>query len=437
MTVELTQAGRASTANRSHSETNSGKSESSEAPATETVGPQVSNVLEFEDVVLEKMETLLQRIEGKMADWEAYGAAVVDHQIDSALHLLGQVQTNVLSQQRERAEAFLRVLERHSQDVVKTKESVTQQILAGLKHFEGVVLKLEDSYAAHSVQTALERVRTNGLLTFDELPDGWRDNPYILRGYRFCRTSCECITSSVRLHNETANIWTHALGFVFILALAIYEMPSTETWQALSWIDRIPVIVFILAALKCLFCSVTWHTFCNIAHLHIKQRMSCVDYTGITVLIAASIVTTIHATLYCHPVARTLYTMLTSAFGIGGVLFTWTPSFDSPEARHTRVIFFVSFALSGVVAAMHSMLYRSPLEVVHFYLPVVKSLLCYAIGIVFYAFLIPERWMRGTIIDYIGASHNFWHLCVFAGIYYHYKATMLLFDEATSYVCNA
>lgn len=394
-----------------------------------------SGVLEFEDVVLEKMEDLLAKIEHKMASWEAYGAAVVDQQIDSALQALSQLEQNVVKQQRERADAFLRVVERHCQDVVKTKESVAQKAAAGLKFFEDMVLKLEDSYAAHSVQTALERARSNGLLTRDELPDGWKDNPYILNGYRFCRNHTECMSSFVRLHNETLNIWTHVLAFVAVLGLAFYEMPSTSTWQALNWVDRIPVIVFIIAALKCLFCSVTWHTFCNIAHLHIKQRMSCVDYTGITVLIAASIVTTIHASLYCHPVARTFYTILTSLFGIGGVLFTWTPSFDSAEARHTRVIFFVSFALSGVIAGAHAMLYRAASEVVVFYLPVLKSLMCYAIGIVFYAFLIPERWMQGTIIDYIGMSHNFWHLCVFGGIYYHYKATLLLFDEATSFVC--
>ncbi|PRT56059.1 Uncharacterized protein C30D11.11 [Wickerhamiella sorbophila] len=394
-----------------------------------------SSVLEFEDVVLHKMEDLLAKIERKMASWEAYGAAAVDHQIDSALQILSQLEQNVVKQQRERAEAFLKVVEKHCQDVIKTKESVAQKAAAGLKFFEDMVLKIEDSYAAHSVQTALERARSNGLLSIDELPDGWKDNPYIINGYRFCRNHTECISSVGRLHNETANIWTHVVGFIVLLGLAFYEMPSTDTWQALTWVDRIPVVVFIIAALKCLFCSVTWHTFCNIAHLHIKQRMSCVDYTGITVLIAASIVTTIHASLYCHPVARTFYTILTSLFGVGGVLFTWTPSFDSPEARHTRVIFFVSFALSGVVAGLHAMIYRAASEVVVFYLPVVKSLLCYAVGIVFYAFLIPERWMQGTIVDYIGMSHNLWHLCVFGGIYYHYKATLLLFEEAKSFVC--
>src|SRR5271168_4149103 len=41
------------------------------------------------------------------------------------------------------------------------------------------------------------------LLTIDEIPSDWHNNPHILRGYRFYETKMQCICSIVKIHNET------------------------------------------------------------------------------------------------------------------------------------------------------------------------------------------------------------------------------------------
>ena len=42
---------------------------------------------------------------------------------------------------------------------------------------------------------------------------------------------------------------------------------------------------------------------------------------------------------------------------------------------------------------------------------------------------VPERWLHGWF-DYIGGSHNIWHLAVLGGILFHYMAMQSFFSVA-------
>lgn len=69
---------------------------------------------------------------------------------------------------------------------------------------------------------------TQRLLLFEELPRDRQENQYVLSGYRFYRTSKECLKSLFKLHNETMNIWSHLLGFLFFSCLSIYVFQVKE-----------------------------------------------------------------------------------------------------------------------------------------------------------------------------------------------------------------
>lgn len=60
------------------------------------------------------------------------------------------------------------------------------------------------------------------LLLIEELPKDRQENQYVLSGYRFYRSTKECLKSLFRLHNETMNIWSHLLGFFFFSYLSIH-----------------------------------------------------------------------------------------------------------------------------------------------------------------------------------------------------------------------
>ena len=57
------------------------------------------------------------------------------------------------------------------------------------------------------------------LLKITEVEDIYRHNPFILTGYRDRTSVIGCLKSVLLLHNETINIWSHFLGFLFFVGL--------------------------------------------------------------------------------------------------------------------------------------------------------------------------------------------------------------------------
>ena len=114
------------------------------------------------------------------------------------------------------------------------------------------------------------------LLTIDEIPSDWHNNPHILCGYRFYETKMQCVHSIIHIHNETGNIWTHIVGFFFVLAIGLYWYPRSASYEIATAADKIVVAVFLFAALECLACSTIWHIFSNFANLAAMKRIACV-----------------------------------------------------------------------------------------------------------------------------------------------------------------
>ena len=159
------------------------------------------------------------------------------------------------------------------------------------------------------------------------------------------------------------------------------------------------------------------------------DRFVCVDYTGISLLVAASIMTTEYTAFYCEPISRWTYMVLTTLLGIGGVILPWHPTFNRHDMAWARVGFYVSLAATGFIPIAQLILTRGPMWAMYFYAPITKSVLVYLIGAVLYAGKVPERFFPGWF-DYCGASHNIWHLAVLGGIVFHYTAMQSFFGDA-------
>lgn len=280
-----------------------------------------------------------------------------------------------------------------------------------------------------SVEHAIARAREHGLIAYEDLPHPWRVNPHIIRGYRFTESKVDCVRSVLQVSNETVNIWSHALGLVIVLAIAFYFYPTSHNFSLSSTADVVIAAVFFIAACKCLVCSTMWHTMNSIAEQSLMERFACVDYTGISLLIAASIMTAEYTALYCEPISRTIYMTTTAVLGVGGILVAWHPTFNRPDMSWARVAFYVSLAVSGFIPVIQLNLTRGPAWCYYFYAPVAKSVLVYLLGACVYASKIPERWWPGGF-DYIGGSHNLWHLAVLGGILFHYMAMQDFFANA-------
>jgi adiponectin receptor len=280
-----------------------------------------------------------------------------------------------------------------------------------------------------AIQTAVARAREKRLIHYDDLPKPWRVNPHIRKGYRFLESYTECIWSAFSISNELVNIWSHALGLCVVLAIAFYFYPTSPNFFTSTKMDIFVTAVFFFTACLTLACSAIWHTMNAVADVEAVSIFACVDYTGISVLIAASIMTTEWTAFYCDPVSRWVYLAITAILGLGGVILPWNPGFNGPEMNWVRVAFYVGLGATGALPVLQLSLTHGPAFVYEFYSPIAKSLCVYLVGALIYASKVPERWWPG-MFDYVGGSHNLWHFAVLGGILFHYNAMQNFFSIA-------
>ncbi|EEY22891.1 hemolysin-III family protein [Verticillium alfalfae VaMs.102] len=99
-----------------------------------------------------------------------------------------------------------------------------------------------------------------------------RDNSFILSGYRDVSFSYwQCLQSTLELHNETVNIWSHALGSLWFLHQFFDDCIKDDT-TALLTSDRFAIGMFDMSVALCFFFSAAFHTFSN--HSRSVYRLS-------------------------------------------------------------------------------------------------------------------------------------------------------------------
>lgn len=245
-------------------------------------------------------------------------------------------------------------------------------------------------------------------LHYYQLPLSWRENRYIINGYRFTllhQTMWELIFHFN--HNETLNIWTHLVGALVMTYLGLVHYPKTEAFAHSTVGDNAIMALFIFASLKCLVSSVLWHTYSTFAHLTIRNRFACVDYTGITVLVTCSVISAEYCSLYNYPKLLALFMSFSIVAGLGGFAFNWSSYFDRPECRPLRIGFYVCLAGLGALTFLCKWYYDGIFEAVTFYAPLTyRSFVWYWIGVIFYGGLIPERWRYDVIIHEDETCHH-------------------------------
>lgn len=238
-------------------------------------------------------------------------------------------------------------------------------------------------------------------LHYYQLPLSWRENRYIINGYRFTMSHKDMMKSMFHFdHNETANIWSHMIGAFVMIYIGLVHFPLTEVYAQNSFSDNAVMYVFLFAALKCLMSSIMWHTYSCFAKITIRNRFACVDYTGITVLITCSVISAEYCALYPYPKLLLLFVGFSVLCGAGGLIFNWSPHFDKPECRPFRIGFFVGLALLGSTTIIFKWYYEGMINSLMFYSPLLyKSFVFYGTGVIFYGGLIPERWRYDVIIN--------------------------------------
>ena len=146
------------------------------------------------------------------------------------------------------------------------------------------------------------------LLSYNEIPPWYSDNPFIVTGYRpITNSTSACLTSLLYLHNESINIYTHLIPALVFFILEISLWKYLETWYpGISTSDQLLFAFFLLTATTCLGLSAAFHTMMNhsedICHAWLQF-----DLIGIVILTLGDFVSGISMVFYCEGDLRWTY----------------------------------------------------------------------------------------------------------------------------------
>lgn len=189
-------------------------------------------------------------------------------------------------------------------------------------------------------------------------------------------------------------------------------------------ITRWPFYAFLGGAMFCLLASST----CHLLSCHsecLSYIMLRLDYAGIAALISTSFYPPVYYSFMCYPFFCNLYLGFITLLGIGTILGSLLPVFQTPEYRVIRASLFFGMGLSGAVPILHKLvLFWHQPEALHTTGYELLMGIFYGIGALIYAMRVPERWMPGKF-DIAGHSHQLFHVLVVAGAYTHYHAGLV------------
>ena len=256
---------------------------------------------------------------------------------------------------------------------------------------------------------------SKNLATYAQLPEWLKDNKFILSRHRLPIYSFTgCMFSVCRCHSETGNIWTHLLGSLASVCLAIYCYATRL--HKLHWSEQLVYGVFFATAALCMGFSCIFHTLINHSPKMFKF-FSRLDYTGIALLVVGSNAPWLYYTHFCRPLAFICYITGISIAGTLGVIVALWEEFDKPKYRTFRAAVFLTMGLTAVVPGLHFTIkwgWSAALEEASVQWMILMGFF-YISGTCIYMAQVPERWFPGKF-DIWFQSHQIMHVFVFIAV---------------------
>lgn len=262
-----------------------------------------------------------------------------------------------------------------------------------------------------------------GLWGWEDLPAWYRDigNPYLLSGYRRMNEKgrvAACARSVCAWHNESVNIWLHLGGSgVALAALLVYAGPHAQPASP----DSFFLCVYLAGCLACLGCSVVAHTM-TIHSESICTTCTRADYVCISLFLAGYSLSVVHRALRDGPAGLEIAYL--GAVGATHGLAIWKsvadPCFYGEQYTHVRIMTFVGSLAACAAGLLHAHVGAYASDMAEIWGAVGRVLVVEGAGTLAYALHFPERWFPRRF-DFLGASHQLWHVAVLVGMYLHYR----------------
>ncbi len=195
-------------------------------------------------------------------------------------------------------------------------------------------------------------------------------------------------------------------------------------------LNRFPLFIIIVCAFLCLSFSATYHAF-KIISPKIHNITHRFDHGGISLLITGSCFPPYYYSFYYEDKFRYFYLIEISVLGIGIFLYSILSSdFSKPYKRAFRGIIFLIFGISTGIPVIHMSFFA---ENINGYAPGIKLInwylggFSYIFGAILYILRFPEKKFQGKF-DYLGSSHQLFHIFVFAGAVFHYFGSLDIYN---------
>ncbi|KAK3385314.1 hemolysin-III channel protein-like protein Izh2 [Podospora didyma] len=270
------------------------------------------------------------------------------------------------------------------------------------------------------------------LLLWHDLPSWLQEgNHYIETGYRPRASSIlDCIHSLKYLHNETVNIFSHAIGAVLFFAMPFYvfntKIPPRYAVSTLE--DKVACFVYFIGVAICFLFSTGFHVFLHHSPRTFSMGLK-LDFQGVIMLMWGANIPLIYYGFVCNPTLQFFYWSLTTFLGALCSAVTFHPRFSDPHLRAVRAATFGALALSTFIPVFHGMaVYGYEIQSQRIGLQWVLATLAFnTLGASAYAFKFPERWFPRRF-DIFGASHQIMHVLILIAGFMYAFAVLAEFD---------
>ena len=235
-------------------------------------------------------------------------------------------------------------------------------------------------------------------------------NPFICTSYRAQLSSRGCAESVFSIHNESCNIWTHLIGVVLVFITGVYVL--TIPMQHASWDSTCVVALYFIGGVVCMASSALLH--CYICYSpHAASFLSRLDHACILLLLAASDLPMIYFGFTSHPLERCVYMILMVVIVAIAMKALLSEHMQCEEQRMMRLGCFIGVVVFGWVQMTHEIYIKGGIRSTDGARILTNwciSFGFYAVGVIFYATHIPERFNKHARFD-IWVHSLFRHAC--------------------------
>ncbi|XP_064632146.1 progestin and adipoQ receptor family member 3-like [Lineus longissimus] len=304
----------------------------------------------------------------------------------------------------------------------------------------------QDTY--HILDVEIDRGCGNGVLCsaeskkielykYNDIPGFLKGNPYVTQGYRAFLPFSACVKSLFVWNNETINVWSHLLGFVLFFFIMIYDniifIPGIHGTLA----DHVIITIGLMCYQFCMLCSAGYHIFlCHSERA--SRRWLAMDLAGICIGLIGCYLPAVHYAFYCLSIWRDIYLLTVFLLCFAVLTIQLNPRYFASQWWTQRVLLFCALVAYGIIPTAHWVYLNGGWshKLVQMFAPKVARM--YSMGVlafVFYLTKFPERCFPG-IFDFIGSSHQWWHLIVVVAFWYWHQAGGEILSYRTSTPCH-